>query len=71
MDDDFRIRRSQNLLQNERRVRRSVVMKLGPGVVAPLLWKFVPDLLTSVDSELRNRILHSPSVLVEQIFYAR
>ena len=71
MDDDFRIRRSQNLLQNERRVRRNVVMKLGPGVVAPLLWKSVPDLLTSVDSELRNRILHSPSVLVEQIFYAR
>ena len=43
----------------------------GSRIVAPLLWKFVLDLLTSVDSELRNRILHSPSVLVEQIPYAR
>jgi hypothetical protein len=69
--DDFRIRRSQNLLQNERRVRRIVVVKLGPGVAAPLLWKFVLDFFTSIDSELRNRILYSPSVLVEEIFYAR
>ena len=42
-------------------------MMLGPGVVVPLLWMIALDVLTSVVSELHNRIFHSPSVLVEQI----
>jgi len=45
-------------------------MMLGSGVVAPLLWTIALDVLTSIASELRNRIFHSPSVLVEQITYA-
>jgi hypothetical protein len=44
--DDCHMRRSQKLLHNERRVSRNAVMMLGPGVVAPLLWKFVLDVLT-------------------------
>jgi len=46
-------------------------MTLGPGVVAPIVWTFALDVLSSVASELRNRIFHSPSVRVEQIPYAR
>jgi hypothetical protein len=71
MADDCRIRRSQNLLHNERRVSLSVVMMLGPGVVAPIFWTFALDALTAVTSELRNRIFHSPSLLAEQLPYAR
>ena len=43
MGDDCRIRRSQNLPHKERRVSRSVVMMQDPGVVAPLVWMFAPD----------------------------
>jgi len=42
----------------------------GPGVVVPLVWLFVPDFLPSVASKHRNRISHSPSVLVAHIPYA-
>jgi hypothetical protein len=46
-------------------------MMQDPGVFAPLLWMFALDVLTSIALELRNRIFHSLSVLVEQIPYAR
>jgi hypothetical protein len=65
--DNCHIRRRQKLLHNERRVSRSVVMMLEPGVIVPLLWKIALDVSTSIASELRSRIFHSPSVLVEQI----
>jgi hypothetical protein len=68
---DCPIRRGKKLLHNERRVSRSVVKILGPDVVAPLIWKIVLDDLTSIASELRNRILISTFVPVEQISYAR
>ena len=71
MGDDCRIRRSQKQLHNLRRVSRCFVVILGPGVVASILWTFIPNVLTSIASELYNRIFHSPSVLVEQISYAR
>jgi len=45
-------------------------MMLGSGVVVPIVWMFALDVLTSVASELRNRIFHSPSVRVERISYA-
>jgi len=67
--DNCHIRKSQKLLHNERRVSRSVVMMLGPGAVVPLLWTIALDVLTSLASELRNRIFHSPPVLAGQILF--
>jgi len=46
-------------------------MMQGPGVVAPLVWSIALDNLTSSASEIRNRIFHSPSVLVGKIPYER
>jgi hypothetical protein len=46
------------------------VLVLGPGGVAPLVWTFALDVLTSSTSELRKKSFHSPFVLVEQIPYA-
>ena len=43
-------------------VNRSVVMMQDPGVVVPLVWRFAPDFFS---------LFNSPSVLVEQIPYAR
>jgi hypothetical protein len=70
MGDDCCIYRSQKLLHNERHVSWSIVMMLGPGVVAPDVCMFVLDVLTSTTSELRKRLFWSLSVLVEQIPYA-
>jgi hypothetical protein len=44
-----------NVIHNERRVIRSVVMLQGPGVVL-FVWTFAPDVLTLIASELRNGI---------------
>jgi len=46
-----RIRRSQNLLQNERHKSRSCLTELGPGVFAPILWKFTLDNWISIAPE--------------------
>jgi hypothetical protein len=46
-----------------------LVVMLGPGVAAPFLWTFTLDVITSIASELQNRILYSPSAQVEQIPY--
>ena len=43
MGDDCRIRRSQKLPHNERRVSWSVVMMQDLGVVSSLVWMFAPD----------------------------
>ena len=69
--DDCRVRRSKKLLNNQRRVSVCFFVILGPGIFAPIFWTFMPDVLIQVALELRNRILHSPPVLVEQISYAR
>jgi len=41
-------------------------MELCPGVFASILWWFTLNYWTSFASEIRNRILHSPPVVVEQ-----
>jgi len=70
MGDDCNIRRSHKRLHNERHVSWSIVMMKGPGLFAPLVWMFAPDVLISISSEFRNRIFYSPSFLLEQIPYA-
>jgi hypothetical protein len=37
-------RRSQKLLHNEQHVSWSIVMMRSPGIVAQLVWMFVPDI---------------------------
>ena len=41
--DDCHLRRSPKLPQQATPERQSVVMMQGPGVVAPLVWSFAPD----------------------------
>jgi len=63
--------RSQKMLNNQRIVSLCFVVILGPGVVAPIFWTLMPDVLAPVTLQIYNSILRSPPVLVEQISYAR
>jgi len=56
------IRRSQKLLHDEQRVCQCIVMILDSGVVVPLVWMYVPDVVPLSPQNIAIEFsIHRPS----------